>query len=170
MAATVAIAERNGAAAGTPTAVTLIRYRSADVASASDNNNPLVKPAAGSTYSYTKQHQLNITVAPTGNMTNTRVYTDVGGSGATPWGTGIAVWMKADASYVVPTNPGATTGYTDCSVSYYDSTHTLTIRASAFTGTGYMTECLGSMMVIGTTVAAPGPCTSHVVTFAWDET
>lgn len=170
MAATVAIAERNGASDGTPTAVTLIRYRAADVASANDNNNPLVKPAAGYTYSYSKQHQLNVTVAPTGNMTNTRAYTDVGGSGATPWGTGIEVYFKADASYVVPTLIAATTGYTSVAASYYDSTHTLTVRASAFTGTGYMTECLGSFMRVDNTVAAPGPCTSHVITMAWDET
>jgi hypothetical protein len=170
MAATVAIAERNGASAGTPTAVTIIRYRTADVASASDNNNPIVKPAASYNYSYSKQHQLNVTVAPTGNMTNTRAYTDIGGSGATVWGTGIEVYFKTDATYLVPTLIAATTGYVNCGVSYYDSTHALTVRASAFTGTGYMTECLGSFMRVDSTVAAPGPCTSHVVTMAWDET
>lgn len=170
MAATVAIAERNGASAGTPTAVTLIRYRAADVASAADSNNPLVKPASPWTYSYSKQHQLNVTVAPTGNMTNTRAYTDIGGSGAALWGTGIEVWFKADSAYVPPTLIAATTTYANCGVSYYDSTHTLTVRASAFTSTGYMTECLGSFMRIDNTVAAPGPCTSKVITMAWDET
>src|ERR1041385_8474829 len=96
MAATVLIREKNtaGETATDKTSGT-IRFKKADDATV-DANNPLVKPAAGSERSYEKWLRLNVSVAPTGQITNPKFYTD----GANGYGTGISLYVRT-------TNPGS---------------------------------------------------------------
>ena len=53
MAATMSVKELNGSGTGTPTTATNVRFKTADDAT-QDTNNPMVKPASGTNYSYKK--------------------------------------------------------------------------------------------------------------------
>ena len=109
MAATVQIIEKNGAG-GTPTDKTSgqIRFKNADNATV-DTANPMVKPGAGTDYSFEKWLRLNVTGGTYTEITNIKAYMD----GANGLGTGVTLYAKAVASYTTPAEATGTAGYTD---------------------------------------------------------
>ncbi|MGL5785164.1 MAG: hypothetical protein ACRCYZ_06925 [Alphaproteobacteria bacterium] len=162
MAATVQIIEKNGAG-GTPTDKTggTIRFKKADNSTV-DLNNPLVKPPAGSDWSFEKWLRMNVTGGTYTQISGVRLYSD----GANGLGTGINVWAKAVASYATPAQLTSSTGYANFFT--YTSGAPLSLGAGPFTGTGEK----GDHAVLGcevTSAAAGGLTPSETVTLEWDE-
>ena len=105
MAAVVEIREKNGAGE-TPTTKTssTIRFKNADDANV-DLNDPIVRPGAGSVYSYEKALRLYIgATGPTGSITSPRAFSD----GANGFGTGVTMEAGVTGTYVQPVNTDST--------------------------------------------------------------
>ena len=162
MVATVQIVEKNGAG-GTATDKTsgTIRFKNADNATV-DTNNPMVIPGSGSDFSFDKWLRLNVTVAPSVQLSNFKFYTD----GANGFGTGVLLWAKAVTTYATPTEPSATTGYTNAFT--YNSGAALSLGAGPFTGTGEKGDHVVCMMEVQNT-ATQGQTPSETITFSYDE-
>ena len=162
MAATVQIIEKNGAG-GTPTDKTsgTIRFKNADNSTV-DTSNPMVKPGAGTDYSFEKWIRMNVTGGSYTEITNVRAYSD----GANGLGTGVNLWAKAVASYATPAEATGTAGYTDFFT--YNSGSALALGAGPFSSTGEKADHLVMMMAVGTT-ASGGVTPGETLTLAWDE-
>ena len=89
MAATIQIHEMSALATGIDKTAGTVRFKDADDATV-DSNNPLVIPAAGSIYSYTKKLRAKMTVAPNTQVDNFRWYSD----GSSGWGSYITCTVK----------------------------------------------------------------------------
>ncbi len=162
MAATVQIIEKNGAG-GTPTDKTSgqIRFKNADNATV-DTANPMVKPGAGTDYSFEKWLRLNVTGGAYTEITNIKAYMD----GANGLGTGVTLYAKAVASYATPAEATGTAGYTDAFT--YTSGSPLSLGAGPYSSTGEKGDHLVLMLAVGTT-ASGGITSSEVLTFSYDE-
>jgi hypothetical protein len=162
MAATVQIIEKNGAG-GTPTDKTSgqIRFKNADNATV-DTANPMVKPGAGTDYSFEKWLRLNVTGGTYTEITNIKAYMD----GANGLGTGVTLYAKAVASYATPAEATGTAGYTDAFT--YTSGSPLSLGAGPYSSTGEKGDHLVMMLAVGTT-ASGGITSSEVLTFSYDE-
>ena len=162
MVATVQIVEKNGAG-GTATDKTsgTIRFKNADNATV-DNNNPMVIPGAGSDFSFEKWLRLNVTVAPSVQISNLKFYTD----GANGLGTGVLLWAKAVASYATPAEPANSSGYTNAFT--FTSGAALSLGAGPFTGTGEKGDHAVCLMEVAST-ATQGQTPSETTTFSYDE-
>lgn len=162
MAATVQIIEKNGAG-GTPTDKTSgqIRFKNADNATV-DTANPMVKPGAGTDYSFEKWLRLNVTGGTYTEITNIKAYMD----GANGLGTGVTLYAKAVASYATPAEATGTAGYTDAFT--YTSGSPLSLGAGPYTSTGEKGDHLVMMLAVGTS-ASGGITSSEVLTFSYDE-
>jgi hypothetical protein len=162
MAATVQIIEKNGAG-GTPTDKTSgqIRFKNADNATV-DTSNPMVKPGAGTDYSFEKWLRLNVTGGTYTEITNIKAYMD----GASGLGTGVTLYAKAVTAYSTPAEATATTGYTDAFT--YTSGSPLSLGAGPYTSTGEKGDHLVMMLTVGTT-ASGGITPSETLTIGWDE-
>lgn len=162
MAATVQIIEKNGAG-GTPTDKTsgTVRFKKADNSTV-DLNNPLVKPASGSDWSFQKWLRLNITGGTFTQISNLKAYMD----GSSGFGTGVNLWGKANATYATPAQETASTGYANMFT--YTSGSPLSLGAGPFTGTGEKGDHLQMAMEI-TSAAAGGLTPTETLTIGWDE-
>lgn len=162
MPATVQIIEKNGAG-GTPTDKTSgqIRFKNADNATV-DTSNPMVKPGAGTDYSFEKWLRLNVTGGTYTEITNIRAYCD----GSVSFGTGVDVYAKAVASYATPAEATGTAGYAN--ISTYTSGSPLSLGAGPFSSTGEKGDHLVMMMAVGTS-ASGGLTPTETLTIAWDE-
>lgn len=162
MAATVQIIEKNGAGGtGTDKTSGTVRFKNADDATV-DLNNPMVKPGAGSDWSYEKWLRLNVTGGTYSQITNVKAYSD-GGNGL---GTGISVWAKAVANYATPAEGTSSAGYS--SLFGYTSGSALTLGAGPYTSTGEKADHLVLLAEVAST-ASGGLTGTETVTFAWDE-
>jgi hypothetical protein len=162
MAATVQIIEKNGAGGtGTDKTSGTIRFKNADNATV-DTSNPMVKPGAGTDYSFEKWLRLNVTGGTYTEISNIKAYCD----GAVSFGTGVTVYAKAVASYATPAEATATTGYAD--ISTYTSGAPLSLGAGPYTSTGEKGDHLVMMMTVGTT-ATGGLTPTETLTIGWDE-
>jgi hypothetical protein len=161
MAATVQIVEKNGAG-GTTTDKTssTVRFKNADNSTV-DLNNPMVKPGAGSDWSWEKWLRMNVTGGTYSQITNVKVYTD----GSSGW-TGVNLWAKAVASYATPAEGTASTGYTNAFT--YTSGSALSLGAGPFTSTGEKGDHAVLLMEV-TSSASGGVLTAETLTMAWDE-
>ena len=162
MAATVQIIEKNGAG-GTPTDKTSgqIRFKNADNATV-DTANPMVKPGAGTDYSFEKWLRLNVTGGTYTEITNIKAYMD----GANGLGTGVTLYAKAVASYATPAEATGTAGYTDAFT--YTSGSPLSLGAGPYSSTGEKGDHLVMMLAVGTT-ASGGITSSETLTISYDE-
>lgn len=162
MAATVQIIEKNGAG-GTPTDKTggNVRLKKADNSTV-DFNNPLVKPATGSDWSFEKWLRLNVTGGSYSQITNIRAYFD----GSSGLGTGINLWAKAVNAYATPALGSSSSGYANAFT--YEEGAPLSLGAGPFTGAGEKGDHLVLLAEV-TAAAAGGLTPSESLTFAWDE-
>jgi hypothetical protein len=161
MAATVQIVEKNGAG-GTQTDKTsgTVRFKNADNSTV-DLNNPMVKPGAGSDWSFEKWLRMNVSGGTYTQITNVKVYTD----GSSGW-TGVNLWAKAVASYATPAEGTASTGYTNAFT--YTSGAALSLGAGPFTSTGEKGDHAVLLMEV-TSTATGGVLAAETLTLAWDE-
>lgn len=168
MAAIVEIREKNGAGE-TPTTKTsgTIRFKNADDANV-DLNDPIVRPGAGSVFSYEKALRLFIgATGPTGSITNPRAFSD----GANGFGTGVTMEAGGTGAYVQPVNTDSVLGtvdfftYTSGSALALDVTNT-----GPFSGTNLdIADYLYLQAEVAST-ASPGLTPSETLTLAYDET
>lgn len=162
MAATVQIIEKNGAG---PTTTDKtggnIRFKKADNSTV-DLVNPLVKPGAGSDWSFEKWLRLNVTGGTYSQITNAKAYSD----GSSGLGTGINLWAKAVSTYATPAQATASTGYANFFT--YTSGSALSLGAGPFTGTGEKGDHLVMVCEVQST-ASGGLTPSETLTIAWDE-
>jgi hypothetical protein len=162
MAATVQIIEKNGAG-GTATDKTsgTVRFKNADNSTV-DLVNPMVKPGAGSDWSWEKWLRMNVTGGTYTQITNAKVYSD----GSNGLGTGVNVWAKAVTTYATPAEGTASTGYAN--LFSYTSGAPLSLGAGPFTATGEKGD--HAVLLCEVTSAASGGLTpSETLTLAWDE-
>ena len=170
MVATVSIKEVNGASAGTPTTVTAVRFCTTD-----DYNPlltyPLVKPAAGSNYSYMKSTYLNADTAPAGTINNIKWYTD----GTIGW-TGVTIQAGTTDTYAQATGTQGTTGdqmtgkTNQASAATFTSASPLAVPGSIDNpNTGKISGYVVTQAVVGTGAAA-GTLAAETITFCYDET
>lgn len=162
MAATVQIVEKNGAG-GTQTDKTsgTIRFKNADNSTV-DLNNPMVKPGAGSDFSFEKWLRMNVSGGTYSQITNVKVYSD----GANGLGTGVLLWAKAVTTFATPAEATATTGYTN--FFSYTSGSALSLGAGPFTSTGEKGDHAVMMCEVQST-ASGGLTPTETLTLAWDE-
>lgn len=162
MAATVQIVEKNGAP-GTQTDKTsgTIRFKNADD-SAVNTSNPMVKPVAGTDYSFEKWLRLNVTGGTYTEILNIVAYSD----GALSLGAGFGIYAKAVASYATPAEATAITGYT--AFASLTSGAPLSLGAGPYSGTGEKGDHLVMIMTVDNT-AAGGVTATETLTLAWDE-
>lgn len=162
MSATVQLIEKNGAGGtGTDKTSGTIRFKNADNATV-DLANPMVKPGAGSDFSYEKWLRMNVTGGTYSQITNVKVYSD-GGNGL---GTGVLLWAKAVASYSTPAEATSTAGYTNFFT--YTSGSALTLGAGPYTSTGEKADHCVMMCEVQST-ASGGLTASETLTLSWDE-
>jgi hypothetical protein len=175
MAATTAVYRYTGAG---PTGTDLtngesgnLRYQTSDGFDGQDTTYPLVKPSAGTNYSYVAWVALYVSSAPTGSITNIKWYTDGGG-----FGTGLTLKGIMTNTYAQATGTQGTSG--DLSATVYTSgtdmfTYTsaspLTVTSNATTGTGRYSYYVASQLALATSVSA-GTLTAETCTFRFDET
>lgn len=162
MAATVQIVEKNGAG-GTQTDKTsgTIRFKNADNSTV-DLNNPMVKPASGTDYSFEKWLRFNVSGGTYTQITNVKAYSD----GANGLGTGVGLFAKAVTSFATPAEATATTGYT--SFFTYTSGSPLTLGAGPYTSTGEKADHLVMICTVDNT-SSGGLTATETLTIAWDE-
>jgi hypothetical protein len=162
MAATVQIIEKNGAG-GTATDKTggTVRFKNADNSTV-DLLTPMVKPGAGSDWSFEKWLRMNITGGAFTQVTNVKVYSD----GSNGLGTGINVWAKGVASYATPAEGTASTGYANFFT--FTSGSPLSLGAGPFTGTGEKGDHAVLLCEV-TSTATGGLTPTETLTLAWDE-
>lgn len=162
MAATVQIVEKNGAG-GTQTDKTsgTIRFKNADNSTV-DTSNPMVKPGAGTDYSFEKWLCFNVSGGTYTEISNIKAYSD----GANGLGTGIGLYAKAVTAYSTPAEATATTGYT--SFFTYTSGSALTLGAGPYTSTGEKGDHLVMIMTVDNT-ATGGMTPTEALSFSWDE-
>jgi len=162
MAATMQIVEKNGAG-GTQTDKTsgTIRFKNADNSTV-DTSNPMVKPGAGTDYSFEKWLRFNVSGGTYTEISNIKAYSD----GANGLGTGIGLYAKAVTAYSTPAEATATTGYT--SFFTYTSGSALTLGAGPYTSTGEKGDHLVMIMTVDNT-ATGGMTPTEALTVGWDE-
>ena len=89
MAATIQIHEMSALAAGVNKTSGTVRFKAADNNTV-DTNDPIVVPASGTTYSYTKTLRAYMLAAPDTNVSDFEWYSD----GANGLGTGVGVQVR----------------------------------------------------------------------------
>ena len=171
MAATTAVYQYTGSGP-TGSSITNLRYKTADDSSGTDTTYPLVKPAAGTNYSYVAWVALYVSVAPATNITNIKWYTD----GSSGYGTGVTVKGIQTNTYAQATGTQGTSGdlsstvYTSGTDLFtYTSASPLSVTSNATTGTGRYSYYVASQMSLSTSVTA-GTLTAETFTFRFDET
>lgn len=162
MAATVQLVEKNGAG-GTQTDKTggTVRFKNADNSTV-DLVNPMVKPGAGSDWSFEKWLRMNITGGSFTQITDVVAYTD----GSSGLGAGINLWAKAVSAYSTPAEGTASTGYANGFT--YTSGAPLALGAGPYSGTGEKADHLVMLLEV-TSAAAGGLTASETLTLAWSE-
>jgi hypothetical protein len=181
LAATIEIREFVGAneAAG-GTVVTAVRYCTNNTV-APGTNDPCVRPASGTNYSYEKYHALWCgATGPSGTISNIKWYPPDdkpnAGGGAIAW-TGVDLYVGTADSYTQPAGTVGTSGTlstiaTTDAFATYDSASMLSVGLKSGYTNGADTrvsDFVVTQMRIGTT-AGPGTVAAATITIRYDET
>jgi hypothetical protein len=167
MAATVVTKQSYGAGP-TNTTITNLRFNTNDDADQT-SANPLVKPAAGTNYSYTKTIYLNADTTPSGTINNVKFYCD----GAIGW-TGCTVYIGSTGTYTQATGTPGTTG-NESTVATTAITGYTSGAPKSVTGTisnpntGKITDYVAIQVAVSTSAVA-GTLAAETFTWQYDET
>jgi hypothetical protein len=129
--------------------------------------SPVVIPTSGEAFSWSKFFKLEAQTAPTGTISNLRVF------GAGAWATGVALYLAKTANYAQPNaaeeNARIANGV---SAATYTAASPLVINAgtvvNAATGVGTQ-DYLQAQMGVGPTASA-GVLPNYTLTYRYDET
>ena len=144
------------AAAATWSTTTKLRFKSAND-NTDDLNDPLVKPTAGTNYSFEKALRINVSVAPTTQLSNLRVLLS-----AAP-GTGLTMNYGFDATYSQPVGTDSAKATTTLS-----TTEIAWANSGNVSVTGQWGDLLYLQLDVGTG-AAGGEITDFNVIARYDE-
>ena len=165
MAATISVKEVNGGATPVATTITNLRFCTADDYNPG-TDNPCVKPAAGSNYSFKKTIYLNADTSPSSIINNVKFYCD----GTIGW-TGVTIEGKVADSYTEPTGDEGTSGDDNggTDISSYTSASPLSLTGSIENpNTGKISQYLELQAVISTGAVA-GALAAETLTIRYDE-
>jgi len=174
MAATVETRIFHGESPGDGVVATNVRFKLADN-NAQDVNNPVVRPDAGTNYSYWKTIALHCTVAPDNAINNVKLYSD----GALSW-TGCTVYVgnETPGAYQQATGAGDSgdemvashsgiTGKAD--MFSYTSTSPKSVSGSISYVTGRISDYVIQQSAL-TSSAVAGNKPTETLTWQYDET
>lgn len=167
MAATIQIHEMSALESGVDKTSGTVRFKNADNATV-DLNDPLVVPASGSNYSYTKKLRPYMEAPPDTQISNLRWYTD----GDNGFGTGISVTAKnigttwADNFKTAQSGGSDLFGYT--SVAPLDGDTTDSGPFVPADDDAYIGDLIELQMAVADT-ASSGMLSAETLTFAYDE-
>ena len=159
MAAQVQIHEMTTSSVGVDKTSSTVRFKSANSTTV-DTNNPIQIPAAGNTYSYTKELQVYVANTVYTQISDLGAYTD----GTNNFGTGISVTYDVQGSFVTHTNAdiAGTNLFTKTAGS------PISLGAGPYTSTGYKGSLLRMQMVVAST-ASSGTLTAETLTVQYNE-
>ena len=163
MAATVQIHEMTAADTGVDKTDGTVRFKSADETTV-DTNNRLTVPTSGTNYSYTKQLQTYVSVAPDTDLQDLEAYSD----GANNFGTGIGVQYDVQSTFQTQVN----TDIAGTDLFTKDSGAPIDMDANntgPHTGTGYKGDLLRLQMSVADT-ASQGTLSAETLTLSYTET
>lgn len=167
MAATVSVKQANSTGP-TSTTITNLRFNTDDTVNPG-TTNPLVRPAAGTNYSYEKTVYLNADTTPSNTINNVKIYSD----GAIGW-TGCTLKIGARGTYSQATGTPGTTGNVS-TLATTDIQRYTSGAPKALTGsitnpsTGRISDYV-VMQVAITNSAVAGTLPAETLTFQYDET
>jgi hypothetical protein len=167
-AATVSVQQVTGSGP-TLTSITNLRFNTDDTANPG-TANPLVKPAAGTNYSYEKTVYLNADTSPSGTINNVKLYSD----GSIGW-TGCTLFVGSSGSYVQATGTPGTTGTQDTTIATANIQNYTSGSPKSLTGsitnpsTGRISDYVKMQTAVSTSAVA-GTLPSETLTFQYDET
>jgi hypothetical protein len=146
------------------------RFHRADTDPTTDGATTFIPiPTSGTNYSWRKSFKLNVTVAPTGVVSNLRFFSD-----GVSWGTGITPYAKQKAAYTQATSSDNTALFdgTAVDLTTYTAASPLTINAGTVltATTGYGTQDYLVIQIGGITTVAAGTSTARTMTYRVDET
>lgn len=146
------------------------RFHRADSHPTVDGSTTFIPiPTSGTNYSWRKSFKLNVTVAPTGTVSNLRFFSDT-----TSWGTGITPYAMKKASYTQGSSSDNTALFDGSAVDLttYSSASPYTINSGTVltATTGYGTQDYLVLQVAVGTTAAPGTTSARTLTYRCDET
>lgn len=121
--------------------ITWLRFKAADN-NTDDAVNPLVKPSTGTNYSYEKWLRINISVAPTTNVSNLRVLNSAASA------TGVTESYGFTTTYATPVGTNSAVATTTLS-----TTPIAWSNAGTATGTGQWGDDLVLQLDLSTSVA-----------------
>lgn len=167
MAATVSVKQAVGAGP-TVTSITNLRFNTDDTVNPG-TTNPLVRPAAGTNYSYTKWVYLNADTTPSNAINNVKIYCD----GAIGW-TGCTLKIGASGTYTQAAGTPGTTGNVSTlattDIQRYTSGSPKALSGSISNpSTGRISDYV-AMQVSVTNSAVAGTLAAETLTFQYDET
>ncbi len=167
MAATVSVKQANSSGPSSTT-ITNLRFNTDDTVNPG-TTNPLVKPAAGTNYSYKKYVYLNADTTPSNAIQNVKIYCD----GTIGW-TGCTLKIGASSSYAQAAGTPGTTGNLDTlattDIQRYTSGAPKSLSGSITNpSTGRISDYV-AMQVALTTSAVAGTLSAETITFQYDET
>ena len=167
MAATVSVKQAVGSGP-TVTSITNLRFNTDDTVNPG-TTNPLVKPAAGTNYSYTKWVYLNADTTPSNAINNVKIYCD----GAIGW-TGCTLKIGASGTYTQATGTPGTTGnqstLATTDISRYTSGAPKPLSGSISNpSTGRISDYVAMQVAVSTSAVA-GTLSAETLTFQYDET
>jgi len=165
LAATMSVKEVNGGATPVATTITNCRFCTTDDYDPG-TDYPLVKPAAGSNYSFKKTVYLNADSSPSSIINNVKFFCD----GTIGW-TGVTVEVAAADAYSAPTGTEGTTGDDNngTAITTYTTGSPLSLTGSISNpDTGKVSQYLEMQAVVSTSAEA-GALAAETVTFRYDE-
>jgi len=130
---------------------------------------PVPVPAAGSNYSWRKSFKLNVTVTPSGAVTNLRWFSD-----GVSVGTGLVVLAKNTASYTLASSADETVALgSSVDATTLTSASPMTVNAGTVLSnpsTGFGTQNYVEMQLQVGTTAGPGVTALRTYSYRVDET
>src|SRR3990167_6922290 len=168
MAATVVVKQLVGASPGSATTITNLRINTDDTVNPG-TTNPLVKPAAGTNYSFIKTVYLNADTTPSGTINNCYIYSD----GTIGW-TGVTLFAGSNGTYheaegTVGTTAAISTVATANVESWTSGAKKQLTGTLANPSTGRITDFVVFQSRVSTSAVA-GTLTAETMTFQYDET
>ncbi len=157
----------NSTSSSTPTwnSVSLLRFKFANDNN-NDTNDPLVRPATGTAYSYEKYCRINVTVSPAVQLTNLRLVlgSDVADSGGST--TGLALYRRFTSTYATPAQPSSNSGLAQVTTTGETWPNAGTVSS---TTTGQWGDMVVLVLEIASTVVNSGELTSFNIIARYDE-
>lgn len=161
MTATIQIHEKTSATEGVDKTNGSVRFKSANETTVDDTNRIRI-PESGQAFSFSKNLQLYMSVAPDYDITNIQVYPGETSNGMNE--NGVSVQYKVNGTFTTPSN--SSIAGTDLST--VTEASPISLGSGPFTSTGYIGDHLLLQLIVANT-ATSGLKGGWELTFSYDE-